>query len=221
MSEFKLNRATSDGHFDVNIEFAHIVPNSDASRYSFTKSYNIFKQFCYECLRKDESFSVSILIDDKRCDRDTAIRWFVEELEIANFEYFDVLYWGIESELVHYLDDFYRCIDDAHRVRISRRVGRYLNAHGKLGCMHDISIWHLLRLGVISIQDSLALRIGRRFRELGDDERRLFYAGRVVSILSEGDRKHEERAIKDILCHVEPEWDLNSYIEREFYSVLE
>jgi hypothetical protein len=205
--------------YDMNIEFAHVFPKQPQAELSFQKSFRLLCDYMSVCESKRETFSLSILIDDKQSDAKHTYEWIVSHLNDQGFDRFENLYWGIESELKHYRNALYEALLVERKPQISRNIEAYLLKHGKLGCTHDIAIWNLLRLGVISPFDSLAIRYQNISQKLSGRQATAFAARRIASILSEADFRFEERADTEILQYVRSNDHLLGRTDKLFYSL--
>ncbi len=204
--------------FDVNIEFAHVLPIYPTAEMSFKASYRLLCEYISACRRRGESFSVSILIDDKENGREATYNWINSRLKARNFRHYEVLYWGIESELRSYKKKLYAALTEENRTQIVRRVESYLDKHGALACSHDIAIWHLLRLGVISPLNSGGIRYRDIYRKLNSKEVRRFSARRIATILSDEEMGHETRSDNEILKYIKSDAHLLGRSDKKFYS---
>lgn len=203
-----------DYSYDINIEFAHIVPNASRADSSFRLSYSLLLDYIDNVEQRGENFCISILVDDKEVGQKLSISWLTEQLDKVNFRYYNILYWVMESELRVYRECLYSLIKDDHRVHISKQIENYLKKHGELACSHDIAIWHLLRLGVI--QPLEKVRVGRFAAQLQSPN---FSSKRVASILTLEDSGVEERATTEILNYLRNAPLLVGRINKIFYEV--
>jgi hypothetical protein len=178
---------------DVSIEFSHVdVGSYDAS--DVARSGQKASQIATLLTEQSKTFSVALLIDDKNSAHQiTSNDVSVLIHEASNW--LPVNYVVFESRLADYKLDLFECIEDSHRVAIRKQVDRYEAKSGRLACSHDIAIWHLLRLGIITPDASTVVPVvsGDRFTT------RPFFSRSVVSILSKEDREAEEKAMSDIL----------------------
>lgn len=185
-----LGAATS---VDVSIEFAHVdVASYDSS--DVARSGQKAAQIARLLTQESKSYSVALLIDDKESARQMTsfdVSVLIHEASI----WLPVDYVVFESRLIDYKLDLFDSIRDSHKVIIRKQVERYESKSGRLACSHDIAIWHLLRLGMITPDASTVVPVTSRDRY----ETRPFFAKSAVSILNEEDLEPEERAMAEIL----------------------
>ena len=178
---------------DVSIEFSHVdVASYDSS--DVARSGRRASQLATLLTEQSKTFSVALLIDDKEPARQmTSNDVSVLIHEASNW--LPINYVVFESRLVDYKLDLFESIQDSHKVAVRKQVERYEAKSGRLACSHDIAIWHLLRLGIITPDASTVVPVASRDRYTT----RPFFAHSVVSILNEEDREAEARAMDEIL----------------------
>ncbi|MBK8810460.1 MAG: hypothetical protein IPN69_06950 [Acidobacteria bacterium] len=201
---------------DINIEFAHIAFNADFDKEQVAFSSKIAAQQLSKLRDEGQICSVSILIDDKFTRHQLTLQEDVIPFIDFVSQHIDIDYICYESSLSKYMDALFACISDKYRNRISDKLRDYEAKHdGKIACSHDIAIWHLVRLGHIKTDAKTIVPVGGlRNRKLQP-----FQANKVISILSESDRKPEETAVKEILRFCK-DTDVVSRIQRIFFDPL-
>lgn len=180
---------------DVSIEFAHVdVGSYDSSEVS--RSGEVAARLASEFDVANESYSVSLLIDDKNSSERMTPN-DVSLLILEASKWLQVDYVVFESRLAEYKLDLFENIKESHRVVVKKFVERYEMKSGRLACSHDIAIWHLMRLGKIAADAATVVPVGSRRGRIAKP----FFAKRVVSILKDEDHDPEEKALDDILRH--------------------
>lgn len=199
---------------DWNLEVAHVnwaLPNAGDS---VAESIADAKDYIAGWTSRGERYVVCILVDDKELripDRAEWLRTTRRDYQ-ALFEMLD--YVCFESDLVKLKDEFLKQLRPNQRGRIGREIERYRRKHGRVACSHDITIWHLLRLGLLASGNKSLHRVSTK--RSPNAARLGFYARSALSILEEDDRAAEERA-QEILKYCKNE-DVLSRLEIVYYA---
>jgi len=201
----------------VNIEFAHVFPEHPKAQASFEKSYLLLGDYISSCRRRNENFTISILIDDNQSSLQQTYEWISSRLTEMQFEYRHLLYWGVASQLKSYRKQLYSCLSEEYRPQLSRRIESYLTKTETLGRTHTIAIWTLLRLGTISPFDSQGIRYRDILQKLTHDEASHFWSQRIATILSEEDYEYELRSESEILQYVNSAFSLLGRTDKVVY----
>jgi hypothetical protein len=200
---------------DINIEFAHV--EFDGSRFDeriVAESARIATQLVTRYEKKGLTCCTCILIDDKNVGR-IATRSLQKFLDFVGRHITRVDYICYEGQLPRYLDCIFENIKEQKRDFVAGKVYSYSHRHDKIACSHDIAIWHLMRLGFINNIDASTLFPVSALQGFGRPQAP-FIAKRVISILSNIHRQHEEKAVHDIL-RFSKEPGITNKIERIYF----
>lgn len=220
MTKFELERlsnADQAPRAEVNVELAHTywdcVDFIDRFSVELKKSTELFREL--RVAEPGRRVSTSILVDDKRLSSNGKLPWLYSQIAKAPELFSSIDYVVLESELKGRLLSFYNTIRPEKVSSIKAEIERYIRSKRITACSHDIAIWHVMRSGALGYRNLPVYRIGGELKS----ERLVpsFCAPRIVSILNQGDREHEEDAETEILKFVEaPRFDWRS-IERAYY----
>tara|TARA_R110000868_G_scaffold98905_1_gene272355 strand:- start:1266 stop:1925 length:660 start_codon:yes stop_codon:yes gene_type:complete len=202
---------------DMNIELAHTYwEGSDFCerfRSEFERSMKLMQDL--NIAKPRERVSISILIDDKRIEPLDKVAWFLERANLCKAEFSQVDYVVFESDLKSLLRSLYSKIVPNKKNAIQNDIERYVKSKRKTACSHDIALWHTMRSGALGFKGLPIFQVkGER------SQARLlpsFCSTRVVSILNQSDREHEENAEVDILQYVASEAFDWRGVERNYY----
>jgi hypothetical protein len=201
---------------DYNLEFAHVMlTDRSFSRDEIVKSARLAKHELQKIAGRGLSCAVCILIDDKHVKRQLSYKHIPAFRDFVNEHFPRVDYICFEKDLPKYKEKIFDNLRPESRDHVEAEIWRYQKKHRKLGCSHDIAIWHMIRLGLINDVDAATLPpVGWG---LCHDRTPPFVARRVISILSEKDEMFEKKAHDDILRHCIDQRAVQS-IERIYYK---
>lgn len=196
---------------DYNIEILHFEDYKQATLENSLPSVLKAKEFIDKLQRKNCSFCITILIDDKKNYDYTGDKQVILDL-ISQIDILKVDYICYESKLSELAPILLNLISSTEiRQKICHQMNLNISKYKNIGCKLDIAIWHLLRLGIIKCENLIANYVFP-LSELVKP----FTAKNVVSILSNNYKTVESKADKDILSHIKIP-DINSKIHRIYY----
>ena len=183
---------------DVNLEFAHVSFACDEFNHEqVTRSARLALKLLNRYRQEGLACSMSILIDDKHVRKRLTTAEVRPFLRIASRHVRQIDYICFEKRLPRYKNHLLRQIRPEKRAHVAEEMLRYRKRHGRIGCSHDIAIWHLMRLGLIQGADvGTVVPVGALQAASPP-----FVARRAVSVLCASDKEPEDRAIHDILRH--------------------
>jgi hypothetical protein len=184
---------------DFNLEFAHVALEGGRrfDESEIKKSAEIALKELSTIEAQGAVCAVCILIDDKHVNARLTYRDMAgfRDAVISCFPRVDYIFF--EKNLPKFKEQIFPNIRENMRDKVEASLWRYQKAHRRLGCSHDIAIWHMMRLGLINEIDAAMMP------SVGWGQSRSpvppFVARNVVSILSEKDQPFEKRAMDDIL----------------------
>jgi len=201
---------------DYNLEFAHIALEG-GTRFDegeVKKSAGLAAKELAAIEKRGATCSVCILIDDKHVSARLTYRDMAafRDVVISCFPRVDYIFF--EKNLPKFKEQIFPNIKEERRDNVEADLWRYQKKHRRLGCSHDIAIWHLMRFGLINSIDAAMLP------PVGWGEANSpvppFVAKHIVSVLSKKDEEFEKRAVEDILKHCANP-NLISSIRRVYY----
>ncbi len=186
---------------DYNIEFAHVefTRGCTFNEQTTYHSSTIAKMLIGKLAERGSSYSTSVLIDNKHVPNSLNVDCISRFFRITCSQ-LKVNYVCYETSLSRYMDRVIHLLPAKPRKKVSDDVEHYLRIRGRIACSHDISIWHLMRLGYINDLDLDVIIPFDRFWE--ESSWPPFKSKIAVSILSDELVEEEERSQKDILRHV-------------------
>jgi hypothetical protein len=203
---------------DMSLELAHCYWEASTFRERFTnefqKSFEAAKAL--NLLSKRDRISVSVLIDDKRLKVENKVEWFSGHLTEMAGIFSQVDYVVFETDLMTRLKLFYTALKPEKRYVIETEIERYVSNKKLTACSHDIAIWHALRAGALG---SMNLPVYSILNSAPSSNRLVpsFCAARIVSVLNQSDRQHEDQAENEILKYMRnDQFDWRS-VERNYY----
>jgi hypothetical protein len=209
---------------DYSVEFAHVAFDED---YNFDekiviKSAKLAKRRLDALEKNGCSYTVCILIDDKHVKHGLTYKNVGKFLRFTREHIPRIDYICFEKRLEDYIDAVIDAVDSSYQDRVTGQIYRYRQKHRKLGCSHDIAVWHLMRLGIVNnIDNQTLVYVGSDLSQDGLQRRNPEFVSRnLISILSRSDRPQEERADKEILQYCS-QLNVNSQIKRIYFNLNE
>jgi hypothetical protein len=203
---------------EISLELAHCYwePETFQERFAieFGKSIEVARDL--KLLSPTKRVSVSILLDDKRLKSENKEDWLTSQISEMGSIFQHIDYVVFETELITRLKLFYNAIQPEKRSAKETEIERYVRMKRLTACSHDIAIWHTMRSGALGSTNLPVYAICNR--DLPSNSLvPSFCASRVVSILNQADRQHEEQAENDLLKYVRADqFDWRS-VERNYY----
>lgn len=184
---------------DVNIEFAHVDfdRNHEFSKEQLQSSIDAAENIIKNEIFAGHSCTTCILVDDKQVSHPPLSQESVLEFLNLATNQIPVDYICFESNLPSYVDDLLEQVDEEHERLVRGKLEKYVHRTGRIGCSHDIAIWHLMRLGRIYPEPRHVIPVTAILRS--DSSSPPFFAKRVISVLSHVDEDAEIRARTEIL----------------------
>lgn len=201
---------------DYNLEFAHVMLSGRTfDKDEVIKSAKLAKRELHRIKKLGASCAVCILIDDKHVKRKLTYKYIPDFRDFVLEQFPHVDYICFEKDLPRYKEKVFGKLRPETRDHVEAEIWRYQKKHRKLGCSHDIAIWHMIRLGLINDIDAATLP------PVGWGHRRghtpSFVARHLISILSKKDESFERRAYDDVLQYCVDQ-KLISNIKRVYYK---
>lgn len=202
---------------DFNLEFAHVALEGGRrfDEDEVRKSAEIAVKELAVINEKGATCAVCILIDDKHVRARLTYREMTAFRDVVMSCFPRVDYIFFEKNLRKFEEQIFPNIREDKRDKVEAAMWRYQKTHRRLGCSHDIVIWHMMRLGMINGIDAAMLP------PVGWGSARSpappFVAKKIVSILSKKDEVFEKKAFDDILRHCEDSRSVQN-IRRVYYE---
>jgi len=153
---------------DYNIEFGHIYLNENFSKEHFDGA-QVAKKVVSDLKKCNKTYSLTLMIDDYNPDEQLLhLEEYLTELTKIGIRPDFMVY---ESSLTKFKD----LMLDKASSEISRKYRHYIENKGKCPCSFLISIWHILRLGLIKDGSAIFALSNRPIEE--------FYARNIITIL--------------------------------------
>lgn len=202
---------------DYNLEFAHVALEGGRrfDENEVRKSADIAAKELATIEKKGSSCAVCILVDDKHVRARLTYREMTtfRDVVVSCFPRVDYIFF--EKNLPKFKEQIFSNIREGKRDKVEASLWRYQKTHRRLGCSHDIAIWHMMRLGMINGIDAAMLP------PVGWGETTSpappFVAKNIVSVLSKKDEAFEQKAVEDILQHCEDAKSIQR-IRRVYYE---
>lgn len=190
-----MNQATDIA--DFNLEFAHTpLHGENFDKAAVIKSAELARRELRSIEHEGASCAVTILIDDKHVKSTLSYKDVTPFLNFVTKHFPRIDYISFEKNLSRHKDKVIEQLELGQRDHVAGSIWRYQRKHRKLGCSHDIAIWHMIRLGLINgIEAGTIVPFGANAHSPP------FVAHKLISILSEKDEPFERKAYQDILCH--------------------
>lgn len=155
---------------DYNIEFGHIYLNENFSKEHFDGA-KIAKDIVKKLQNEGRTFCLTLMVDDYNPDEQFLdLEEYISELTKLGITPDFVVY---ESSLTKFKD----LMLSESSNHISKQYSSYIERKGKCPCSFLISIWHVLRLGLIKDGSAIFSLTNRPISE--------FYAKNIITILPE------------------------------------
>ena len=127
---------------DFNIEYAHIYTNESFSD-EHLKSIKILQKILQDFKKQNKTYSLAILIDDYNPSESILdVKGFVNKLSEVGAE---PDYVGYEAKLASLSEMLIKKLPN----RLRKQYLRYINRKNRIPCSLLVTIWHLLRLGLL------------------------------------------------------------------------
>lgn len=163
----------------VNIEYSHIYLDEKIDPEKL-KSMRIAKEVIDSFKAKDIDYTTCVMIDDYNpVEKTLSVEKFLQVLNENGVEPDIIVF---ESRLAQYKD----IVIEMMSRRLQKEYIRYIKTRGFVPCSLLIAIWHLARLGQITINPSDIKKISNRDIP--------FVREKLVTVLPERYRQVEERA---------------------------
>jgi hypothetical protein len=201
---------------DFSLEFGHseFSENCVFDRDSIITSSLLAKDLVRELRTRKYSYSTCILVDDKIVKPHLRADCPFRLLKLVN-SYLRPDFIAFESNLKRVYLEMLDNIQSGKRKTVQKKLERYIRSRGSLACSHDISIWYMLRSGLVEVDQELVFKYTAAGRPR---ENSVFYGQRIVSILPLEMRKHERLADKEILQYINPTLNLLDHVIRFYYD---
>ena len=183
---------------DYNMEFAHVaLEGRSFNKEEVKKSAALALKELKRIQTEGSTCAVCILIDDKHVKARVTYKDIPAFRDFVMEHFPRVDYICFEKNLPKYKEQIFPNLQRNKLDHVEAEIWRYQRKHRKLGCSHDIAIWHMIRLGLINNIDAAMLPLVG----WGSSKRSVppFVARKLISVLSEKDQAFERKADEDIL----------------------
>lgn len=190
-----------------NVEVAHLDWGAapDHVRRELEESVALAVEYISSEADDTKAVVVSMLIDDKVVEILDRSSWITATFDAYGADLESLVdFICFESDLGRLREELLAKVVPKYRKGIQREIERYLRKHGQIACSHDISLWHLFRLGIIGSNPDNRPTVFPTQRAV---QRKLslsnFRAEKVVSFVNDEDMRAEHRAREEILSNIE------------------